>query len=155
MKRIILLTVAFLMTFSSQSQLNAQQLVLWHADGTTTEIDLYIKPRVLLTKDKTIVSSPVLNIEYPAEEIIKFTYKGVGLGVKSPYSDTIYEQKDGKIILHGVKSTDRIAIYRPNGVRVPVQAQFSNGNAIFPLSSIPSGVYLLNVNGRTSKVTKK
>ena len=154
MKRTIILTI-FIMTFFSNSHLYAQTLVLWHADGTTTDIELFTKPCVQFTKDKTLVLSPVLNMEYPAEDVIRFTYKGVGLGIDIPHDDTDLEQKDGKIILHGIKPTDKIAIYKSNGIRLPVRIKYGNSNAVFSLASIPSGVYLLNVNGRTSKITKK
>lgn len=155
MKRIILLTIIVIMTFFYKSQLHAQTLVLWHANGTTTDIELYTKPCVQFTKDKTLVISPVLNIEYPVEDVIRFTYKGVGLGIDIPHGDTNLEQKDGKIILHGVKSTDKIAVYKSNGIRLPVHIEYGGGNAVFYLTSIPSGVYLLKINGRTSKITKK
>ena len=155
MKKIILLTIIVIMTFFYKSQLYAQTLVLWHADGTTTDIELFTKPCVQFTKDKTLVLSPVLNMEYPVEDVIRFTYKGVGLGIDIPHNETDLEQKDGKIILHGVKSTDKIAIYKSNGIRLPVHIEYESSNAVLSLASIPSGVYLLNFNGRTSKITKK
>ena len=46
-------------------------------------------------------------------------------------------------------------IYAVNGIRVPVSLQHSGSSAILPLSTIPSGVYVLSVNGRTSKFTKR
>ncbi len=143
------------MTFFYKCQLHAQTLVLWHADGTTTDIELFTKPCVQFTKDKTLVISPVLNMEYPVEDVIRFTYKGVGVGIEIPHDDNNLEQKDGNIILHGVKSADKIAVYKSNGIRLPVHIEYESSNAVFSLASIPSGVYLLKVNGRTSKITKK
>ena len=65
------------------------------------------------------------------------------------------EQKDGQIIFHNVKSTHDVAVYKANGIRVPVKIVFQECNAVLSLSQIPSGVYLFSVNGRTSKFTKK
>ena len=50
---------------------------------------------------------------------------------------------------------DKIAVYTANGIRVPARITRSGSTATLPLNTIPSGVYMLSVNGRTSKFTKK
>lgn len=130
-------------------------LVLHHSDGTTTDIALFTQPRVTFTTDKLIVTSPVLNLEYPAEEILRFTYKGEGTGIVNPLTETEYSQHDGQIVFNGITSADRVALYTTNGIRVPVHLVAHGTEYVLPLKSIPQGVYILSVNGKTSKITKR
>lgn len=134
---------------------NAQNLILWHADGTTTEVELYTQPQVKFEKEKVLVTSSIINIEYDKSDILRFTYRGKETVLNSPKTkNSGIEQKDGQIIIHDIKSTDRIAIYKANGIRLPIQLSIQDGSAILSLSSIPAGIYLLSVNNLTSKFTK-
>lgn len=133
----------------------AQKLVVWHFDGSTTEIELFTQPLVQFSGDKVLVTSPVINLEYGQNDIIRFTYRDIDTKISMPEARTDIEQKDGQIVFHNVSSSDKVAVYKADGIRLPVQFIFQGGNAVLPLSSFPSGIYLLSVNGRTSKFTKK
>ena len=136
-------------------QMTAQTLVLHHADGTTTDVELYTRPQVKFQNNKVIITSTVLNMEYPQNNILRFTYKGGALGISNPSSKANFSQEDGQLVFHGIKPGDKIAIYTTSGIRVPVTIIRSGETATLPISAIPSGVYMLNVNGRTSKFTKR
>lgn len=133
----------------------SQTLVLWHSDGSTTDVELFTQPNVLFKNNKVFVTCSVANLEYDEKDIIRFTYKGNNTGITSPSLDSDYSQKNGQIVFHNIKSSDKIALYKTNGIRVPVHLNIHDNSATLPLSSIPSGIFLLNVNGRTSKFTKK
>lgn len=148
-------SIVILLFALSSSRMNAQSLVLWHSDGSKTEIELFNQPLVQFAGDKVLVTSPVINLEYDKNDVVRFTYKDIDTKISTPEARTDIEQKDGQIIFHNVSSADKVAIYKADGIRVPVQFSFQGGNAVLPLSSLPSGVYLLSVNGRTSKFTKK
>ncbi len=147
--------VVCLMTFVDISTASAQTLVLHHANGTTTDVELYTLPQVKFQNDKVLITSTVLDMEYPKDDVLRFTYKGGTLGISSPTEQADYSQENGQLVFHGIKSTDKLAVYAVNGIRVPVRFQYSGSSATLPLSSIPSGVYVLSVNGRTSKFTKR
>ena len=151
----ILTIIILLIAMSHSSSLNAQSLILWHSNGTTTEVELYTQPQVTFEGDKVLILSSVLNMEYDKSDVIRFTYKGKETGIGNQDINLGIEQKDGQIIFHSVNSTDKVAVYKPNGIRVPVQLSFHGSDAVFSLSSIPSCIYMLSVNGRTSKFTKK
>ena len=136
------------------SGLRAQTLVLHHADGSTTDVELFTQPQVKFQNDKVLITSTVLNMEFAKEDVLRFTYKGGSLSVSSPSAKSNVSQENGQLVFHGVKSTDKIAVYTVKGIRVPVSLRHSGTTATLPLSQIPQGVYLLSVNGRTSKFTK-
>ena len=156
MKKKYLLTLAMMlgMGIHALAQGNAT-LVLWHPGGTTTEVELYKQPRVQFMNDSVFITSTVLDMKYRADEVLRFSYKGEGTGIALPQSETVYSQEDGRLVFHGVKSTDHVALYNANGIRVPVRLSTSGDGMSLSLSSIPQGVYVLSVNGKTSKFTKK
>lgn len=133
----------------------AQTLVLWHSDGTTTDVELFTQPNVLFKNNKVLVTSSVASLEYDEKDIVRFTYKGNNTGITSPLLDSDYSQENGQIVFHNIKSSDKVALYKTNGILVPVRLNIHGDTATLPLSSIPSGIYLLYVNGRTSKFMKK
>jgi len=135
--------------------MSAQTLVLQHANGTTTDVELYTMPQVKFDGDRVLITSTVLDMEYAKSDVLRFTYKGGTLGISNPKSKADVSQQNGQLLFYGIKSSDQVAVYTANGIRVPVRLQHSGSSATLPLSAIPSGVYLLSVNGRTSKFTKR
>lgn len=133
----------------------AQTLVLHHANGNTTDVELLTQPQVKFQNDKVLITSSVLNMEYPKEDVLTFTFKGKASDLSRPKGDVDFSKENGQLVFHGVKSSEKIAVYNTKGIRIPVRIQRSGDTATLPLSSIPTGVYLLNVNGKTSKFTKQ
>lgn len=152
--KLILLTVC-LFVLKGISNVSAQSLVLHHANGTTTDVELYKMPQVKFQDDKVLITSTVLDMEFSKFDVLKFTYKGGASGITSPSVKASYTQEDGRIVFHGINATDKLVVYALNGIRVPVNFQRSGSYASLPLASIPSGVYVLSINGRTSKFTKR
>lgn len=147
--------VVGLITLIGISTASAQTLVLHHANGKTTDVELYTQPQVKFVGDKVLITSTVLDMEYDKQDVLRFTYKGGTLGISTPLEKANFSQENGQLVFHGIKSTNKIAVHTLKGIRVPIHLQYSGSSAILPLSTIPSGVYLLTVNGRTSKFTKR
>lgn len=153
MKTPSIFTIVVLLMISFCSATHAQKLVLWHSNGSTTEIELFNQPLILFEGNKLLVTSPVINMEYNKNDIVRFTYEDID--TKVSMLETNIEQKDNQIIFRKITSADNVAVYKTDGVRVPVQLSFYGEDAILPLSQLPPGVYLFSVNGKTSKFTKK
>lgn len=147
--------VVCLLALMGGSKVSAQTLVLHHANGSTTDVELYTMPQVKFQDDKVLITSTVLDMEYPKADVLRFTYKGSASGIIDTKAKGNVSQENGQLVLRGIKSSDKIAVYTVKGIRVPAQLQRSGSSATLPLSAIPSGVYLLSVNGRTSKFTKR
>jgi hypothetical protein len=135
-----------------------ETLVLWHANGNTTEISLSKKPLVTFSADKVVIKGAGINFEYPSNDIIKFTYKKEDVvdNIDAPNNEVNFFRDEEHIVFNGIKSTDEVALYKLNGSRIPVQLNSSEDNKVtLSLSGIPSGIYILKVNGRTTKITKQ
>lgn len=150
----ITLFVVCLMNLIDISWASAQTLVLHHANGTTTDVQLYTMPQVKFEGDKVLITSTVLNMEYPKQDVLRFTYKGGTLGISSPNAKGNVSQENGHLVFHGIKVTDPIAVHTSNGIRVPVRIQRGGSTATLPLNALSKGIYLITINGRTFKFTK-
>ena len=144
-----------LSALTGMSTASAQTLVLHHANGTTTDVELNTRPIINFQNDKVYIQSYVLQMEYAKDNILSFTYKGGATDISNPKADSQISRKNDRLIFHNIKPTDKIAIYNLKGILIPAHIERNGSSAILPLNAIPSGVYVLSVNGRTSKFTKK
>lgn len=144
-----------LMILLGLGKTTAQTLVIHHANGSTTDVELYTMPQVMFQNDKVLITSTILSMEYPKQDVLRFTYKASSTGISNIQFKAKVSEENGQLVFHDINSSDKIAVYNAKGIRIPVRIQHSGSSATLPLSAIPSGVYLLNVNGRTSKFTKR
>lgn len=150
----IAITALSLLFYGSQT-INAQTLVLLHANGTTTDVELSTQPKVTFSNNKVVITSTILEMEYPKEDVLRFTYKKESTGISEVTNNSSYTQKDGELVFNGLKLSETIALYNVKGIRVPVNIIRKGNKATLSLNHLASGVYLLNVNGKTSKFVKK
>ena len=155
MKKILASLTLYVMAATPSMGQSDVALVMWHPDGSTTDVELYTQPQVLFQNDSVFVTSPVADLKYAASDVLRFTYKGNGTGIESPKMERNVTQENGQLVFNGVENMDDIALYTIDGMRVPVRLLQGDGNVFLPLNSIPKGMYVLNVNGKTSKFTKK
>lgn len=153
MKKILLfILLAGLLLPATKVCAEGQTLVLHHADGTTSEVELQTMPRIRLSADKMTITSQGISQEYAKTDVVRFTYKGVGTGITTVKPTARYRVEDnGQVTFFGTEA-GRIRVYNSNGVQMPVSlSNDAAGNAILPLNTLPQGVYIVNINGRTIK----
>ena len=151
----LLSSITLLLMLFSSNHAVAQTLVLHHANGTTTDVELYNMPLIQFAGDKVSITSTVLDMEYPKEDVLRFTYRGSADAIKTVKAEADYSLEDGQLVFHGIKQSDDVAVYNASGVRVPARLLRHSDNVSLSLASIPAGVYVLSVNGKTSKFTKR
>lgn len=148
--------IAMALLFNTVMTIHAQKtLVLWHADKTQTEIQLFAETKVEFKGDKIKISSPVINMEYDAKDVLTFTYKNVSTDIKSTSTNAMYSLLNGNIVFNGVSGIDDIMLFSANGQRMPVRIVYDGNNATVRISMLPVGVYIIYLNGRTSKFVKQ
>lgn len=141
---------------TQQVKAQNQTLVLWHSDGSISEVELYVQPHVEITQDKLKITSSVLNLEYEASEIIRFTYKGVGNDIHSPLRTTNYTIEKDRIVFHEAGLGDKVELYKIDGIRIPVHANCDeSGKTTLSLTEVPKGIYLMSVKGKTTKIMRR
>ena len=126
-------------------------LVLHHADGNTSEVELYTMPRIQMTAEKMIVTVQGSRPEFPKSDVVRFPYKGIATGISTVRPETRYRVDEDRVTFYGISAADRISVYNPGGVQIPVRLTADGTNAVISLAQLPKGVYLVTINGRTLK----
>ena len=126
-------------------------LVLHHADGKTSEVELYTMPRIQMTADKMIVTVQGSRQEFSKADVLRFTYKGIATGINAVKPETRYRVDEDRVTFYGVSSTDRISVYNTGGVQIPVRLTADSPDVVLSLAQLPKGVYLVSINSRTLK----
>lgn len=147
---IILMLAGSRLTASAQTQV----LVLHHKDNTTTDVELYTKPAITFEGDKMLINSSVLHMELKVGDVVRFSYrdKNTNTAVRQPDAD--YTQQNGQIVFNGTQDASKITVYKSDGTRMPIRFSNYNGQLGFSLSSLPTGVYILSINGKTAKIVR-
>ena len=150
MKHILisLIIVSSRLSVSAQTQV----LVLHHADKTTTEVELYTQPKITFEGNQMVIASSVLNLSFQVGDVVRFSYRDKSTAVKQPDAD--YTQQNGMMIFNGIKDVSKIAVYKSDGTGVPVHFCSYDGHLAFSLSSLPTGIYILSINGKTAKIVR-
>jgi hypothetical protein len=154
MKRIIstfLLLWAILLTAYSQ---NVATLVVTLADGTTTSYELNSRPRVTFINDSVKISSPTVNAEYLAANVLRFNYLSSATAIKKTTEDTKFSREGEYIVFSGNVSAKNIKLFTVSGVAIPATFITSGSDVRLRITSLQRGVYIVSVNGKTFKFVK-
>ena len=133
------------------------QLNIHLVDGTVESIQLYTRPQVTFESDRVIFTSSVATFSYDAQQVLRFTYSGGSLSdkVASPDAGDLFRQQGEQILFDVTIKASDVQLFSEDGKRLPATIQTANGRPSLSLKHLPAGVYVLSVNGRTSKVVKK
>ena len=142
-----ILTTAF-------SVANAQKLIIAHADGTRTDIELSTHPCVTISNDSLCVSSHIAFMKWKAHDVIRFTYGNTEMGIEAIQNKANIVFRDGQLVFSDVKDSHDIYIYNVNGMRVPVTLLRKGDDMVLLLSDLSKGAYLITAYGRTFKFVK-
>lgn len=153
-KSLFTLLAVFLLT-AAQAAAQSPTLVLHHADGKTSEVELYTMPRIQMTADKMVITVQGVSQEYAKADVLRFTYKGVRTGISSVSPTTSYRVDEDRITFHGVPEADAVKVYNAKGMQIPVGLTADGSDAVLSFASLPQGVYLVSINGRTLKFIRK
>ena len=153
MKRLLFTLLLFSVVGIATAQ-TSSTLVLHHADGKTSEVELYTMPRIQLQADKMVISSQGISQEFSKADVVRFTYKGINTGINTVKPETRYRVDEDCVTFFGLSAADRISVHNANGVQIPVRLTPDGQNAVLSFAQLPQGVYLVTINGRTLKFVR-
>lgn len=156
MKKLVLLVLSLLPLASlSYGQSNQSALIVNHKDGTQTRVELSTRPNVTFQNDSVNIASTSVTLKYAVADVARFTYENVGSGILSTKNDATYRMDGDNLYFTGIATADKISLYTAEGKLLPVKLLSSASGFCLSISGLPSGIYLLKVNGRTAKIVKK
>ena len=155
MNRIITVLLTLFAVFISAQGQNVASLVVTHADGTTTSYELFTKPRVTFVGDNVKITSSTVSAEYLSKDVLRFNYRMPNTAIEKTSADSQLKSDGEYLIFGGTVKAGNVKLFTPDGVEVPTKFTTTSGGLRLRLSSLQKGVYLITINGRTSKFMKR
>lgn len=153
----LLAVVALLLSVSTAVLADDPVMLNIHlADGTVQSVLLYTRPQVTFEDGRVVFTSSVATFSYDAQQVLRFTFSGsLPVWVSSPESQASYRRQGEQLFFDAKVKASAIQLFTEDGRRLPVNVQTSNGRISLSLQPLPAGVYVLSVNGQTSKIVKR
>ena len=148
---------------SEEADSTSIALRLHFNDGSVVTYLLSRRPRVTFSDGNIIITTNSIEATYPTSDIAKLTYRyqedseeeDEESGIDNILVDeTSFNIKGGVIMLSGFTEGSTARVYTIGGLMVQ-SVQMESGSCSIPLSSLPSGVYVISVNGKSFKIAKK
>lgn len=157
MMKILLLLLLPLFSIVAVAEETVEKLVVWAKDGTKVAFALAEKPTITFEESDMIITSNGVEVKYALENMARFTYeKSSTTGITNLNNGESSFKLDGESILFpSLKANSTVSVYTVNGTLVLQETVHSDGEYSFPILSLNTGVYIVNVNGLTYKIVKR
>ena len=156
MKKIVYSFLLLLLSLSAIANEPVTNLIVWAKDGTKVAYALCEKPKVTFTETDLVITAKGVEVNYALENIARFTYEVdeatsiKGAGNEGP----LFICNGESLLFPSLPFNATIAIYTFDGLLVLKETVKTTGEHVLPLNSLHNGVYLVNVNGFTTKIVK-
>ncbi len=132
-------------------------LVVWGKDSTKVAYALAEKPKVTFTETDLVITANGVEVDYTLDNMARFTYEdSISMAITNLQTDESTFKLDGEFLLFpALKANSTVSVYSLSGTLVFKKTVRQNGEYAFALSSLNSGVYMINVNGLTYKIVKR
>lgn len=151
--RYIVIILLTLIALSAKAQ-NKEALNLWMTDGTKASVLLDYHPTVVFNLSQLIIKSDNQTIEIPYDQISYFTYSE---NEESSISDVVIggENQNEFWLFSEPLTTENFTVYTIDGQKIPKNLYQKGGLHIFNLASLASGIYIVKVNNKSYKISKR
>ncbi len=149
----IVIMLLTLIALSAKAQ-NKEVLNVWMTDGTKSSVLLDYHPTVIFNLSQLIIKSNNQTIEIPYDQISYFTYSE---NEESSISDVVIggENKNELWLFSETLTTENFTVYTIDGQKIFMNLYQKDGMQILNLASLASGIYIIKVNNKSYKITKR
>jgi len=162
MKRMILSAVGSIL-LGATTAMASNELVLHMTSGTTQRyVLLNEEPTISFSGDNIIVKTSTTESVYAMSEVSYFNYEynehSVATEIRGIGTDKDgdgMQVSDDHIAFSGLPAGCKIFIYGTGGQIFKTATADADGKANVSLTSLPQGVYIVNANKISTKITKK
>lgn len=136
-------------------------LTIWFANSQTTDIKLDENIKVTVEKDKFIVKSKTVDIEYNAIDVTKFTLESDGSdptaiqGIPSSKTEGTISYDGNVILLSGFSHGSAVQIFNIGGQVKGSHHIGQDGHLAISLDGLSRGIYIVKTESITYKIIKK
>ena len=134
-----------------------EQLIILGKDGTKIAYALTDKPKITFTDSDLVVSVNGLTSNYSLVNLLGITYSASDVTNISSAKDVspLFYMKGDKLMFNNVKRDMALSLYKIDGSLVLKKRISKDSDTTVSLSSIESGIYVLQINGTVFKIIKK
>lgn len=153
MRKFLSLLLFIPLSAMAESQM---KLTIWAKDGTQVAYALDEEPKVTFTENSMVISSTKIEVNYPLQDMVRFTYGDEVTAVSHLRTDKSPFKLDGKSLLFpALRLNSVITVYSQSGTLVFQKTVRQGGEYAFPIDGLVKGVYVVKVNGVTYKFLKR
>lgn len=157
MKKKYLLPLLALLFAEARADEPKNNLVVWAKDGTKVAYVLGERPKITFTPDMLVVESNKTEITYELQKTERITYENIRPTQLSDQQkdETNVRLQEDALAFSNLPTNSLIGIYTTSGKLVWSKKLQDTGEYVLPVSHLETGIYIVNVNGLTYKITKK
>lgn len=150
MKRLLLSLCVAITALTTQA--DNKSLFVTFDDGTRVEFALSTTPEVTVTDNKLTITSTVTTASYDLWTVKTFTY-GATTGINEVQTNQQGFSLEGDNIV--VDGNVNVRIFAVDGKAVSVTPKTTGDQTIIPLNGLAKGVYIININGKSVKISRR
>lgn len=150
MKRLLLSLCVAITALTTQA--DNKSLFVTFDDGTRVEFALSTTPEVTVTDNKLTITSTVTTASYDLWTVKTFTY-GATTGINDVQTSQQGFSLEGDNIV--VDGNVNVRIFAVDGKAVSVTPKTTGDQTIIPLNGLAKGVYIININGKSVKISRR
>lgn len=157
MKRNLTILLSLLLTFSANATEPVKNLAVWTKDGTKVVYSLSENPKITFTETDLLITTNGVEINYALKNMARFVYeKSDATGITDLSTNEPSFKFNGEYLLFpALKANSTVSIHNLNGTLAFKKKVTTAGEYAVSLSNLGRGIYIVNVNGLTYKITKR
>ncbi len=131
---------------------SGKSLFVSFSDGTRVEFALSDTPDVSFANDMMTVTTTGTTASYELWTVTTFTYGTSTTGISQ--TETGRTTIEGNhILVDG--SANKVTAYSIDGKAAPVTTSVAGDKTVVSLDTLPKGVYIVKINGKAIKITRR
>ncbi len=120
-------------------------------DGTRVEFALSDTPDVSFGNDRMTVATATTTASYDLWKVSAFTY-GATTGIEGIGSGHLSVEAN-RIVIDGTHN--KVSAFSTDGKAVNIATVVADGKTVVGIGNLAKGVYIININGKAIKITRR
>lgn len=133
-------------------------LIIWGTDGSQlTSYQMLERPSVRFSGTRLVVDAMGLEVAYELDKVSKFTYEDLttSIGQTGGEASGRFTMVDETLRFAASGRPLRVAVRTAGGKTLAEETLPAGAKLDFPLGGLPTGVYLVSLDGVTYKILKR
>lgn len=156
MKKKFLIVLLLFICLATTAQETRTHLVVWGKDGTQVAYALSEEPVITFSDSLMLIRTTQLEISYPLDQMAKLNYDTRdNMSVRDISTDEArFLFNEESLLFLNLTPNSHVGLYTVSGHAIFSRTIDSYGEYAFPISQLPYGVYVVQVNNLTYKISR-